>query len=77
MRLKAEVLWHRNYLDASDDDQHVMMNNRILELMKENEKLIREKVNAHFLEIDLLHIKSYQYHCMVSSKVPSLERTGL
>ena len=48
MRLKAEVLWHRNYLDASDDDQNVMMNNKILDLMKENEKLIREKVNAHF-----------------------------
>ncbi len=57
MRLKAEVEWHRNYLDASsyEFDELVMLN----ALTKENERLIREKVNAEFSLHLLLHQKCY------------------
>jgi hypothetical protein len=48
VRLKAEVKWYRRYLDASSYDQLVMLDNKITALMKENERLIREKVNADF-----------------------------
>ena len=53
MRLRAEVEWHRNYLDASQYEQQLMLHNRINELTTEVERLNRQKVNADFFIVNL------------------------
>ena len=53
MRLKAELVWFRHYLDLSSYEQQLSLHRRVNVLTSEIERLNRDKVNADF-QIDKL-----------------------